>query len=78
MFIDKYPYTTKVDMFSLGAIFYKLLTRKPLFSGNTSDEILENNKRFKCNNNLKNCNDEIMDLLKSMLQKDPSKRITPE
>lgn len=51
-------------MFSLGAIFYKLLTRKPLFSGNTSDEILENNKRFKCNNHLKNCTNEMVDLLK--------------
>lgn len=50
MFIDKYPYTSKVDIFSMGCIFYRLLTRKPLFTGNTSEEILENNKRFKCNN----------------------------
>ncbi|CAD8072086.1 unnamed protein product [Paramecium primaurelia] len=78
MFIDKYPYTTKVDMFSLGSIFYKLLSRKSLFSGNNSDEILENNKRFKCNNHLKNCSHEIIDLLKQMLQKDPNKRISPE
>ncbi|CAD8176978.1 unnamed protein product [Paramecium octaurelia] len=78
MFIDKYPYTTKVDMFSLGAIFYKLLSRRSLFSGNNSDEILENNKRFKCNNHLKCCSNEILDLLKQMLQKDPNKRISPE
>ncbi|CAD8099538.1 unnamed protein product [Paramecium sonneborni] len=78
MFIDKYPYTTKVDMFSLGAIFYKLLSRKSLFSGNNSDEILENNKKFKCNNYFKSCSNEILDLLKQMLQKDPIKRISPE
>lgn len=46
MFIEKYPYTTKVDIFSLGAIFYKLLCKKCLFNGNTSEEILENNKKF--------------------------------
>ncbi|CAK89861.1 unnamed protein product (macronuclear) [Paramecium tetraurelia] len=76
MFIEKYPYTTKVDIFSLGAIFFKLLCRKPLFSGNTSDEILENNKKFLCNNYLKNCSDETIDLIKQMLQRDPNKRIS--
>ncbi|CAK86608.1 unnamed protein product (macronuclear) [Paramecium tetraurelia] len=78
MFIDKYPYTAKVDMFSLGVIFYRLLSRKSLFSGNNSDEILENNKKFRCNNHLKDCSNEISDLLKQMLQKDPNKRISPE
>ncbi|CAD8080627.1 unnamed protein product [Paramecium primaurelia] len=76
MFIEKYPYTTKVDIFSLGAIFYKLLCKKSLFSGNTSDELLENNKKFLCNNHLKNCSDETIDLIKQMLQKDPNKRIS--
>ncbi|CAD8101326.1 unnamed protein product [Paramecium sonneborni] len=76
MFIEKYPYTTKVDIFSLGAIFYKLLCKKSLFSGNTSDEILENNKKFLCNNHLKNCSDVTIDLIKQMLQKDPQKRIS--
>lgn len=64
MFIEKYPYTNKVDIFSLGAIFYKLLCKKSLFNGNTSDEILENNKKFLCNNHLKNCSDETIDLIK--------------
>ncbi|CAD8093862.1 unnamed protein product [Paramecium sonneborni] len=76
MFIEKYPYTTKVDVFSLGAIFYKLLCKKSLFTGNTSDEILENNKKFLCNNHLRNCNDLTIDLIKQMLQKDPNKRIS--
>ncbi|CAK87484.1 unnamed protein product (macronuclear) [Paramecium tetraurelia] len=76
MFIEKYPYTTKVDVFSLGAIFYKLLCKKPLFHGNTSEEILENNKKFLWNNHLKNCSDETIDLIKQMLQRDPNKRIS--
>lgn len=64
MFIEKYPYTTKVDIFSLGTIFYKLLCKKSLFNGNTSEEILENNKKFLWNNHLKNCSDETIDLIK--------------
>ncbi|CAD8083923.1 unnamed protein product [Paramecium primaurelia] len=76
MFIEKYPYTTKVDIFSLGTIFYKLLCKKSLFNGNTSEEILENNKKFLWNNHLKNCSDETIDLIKQMLQKDPNKRIS--
>lgn len=64
MFIEKYPYTTKVDIFSLGSIFYKLLSKKSLFTGNTSDEILENNKKLLWNNQLKNCSSETIDLIK--------------
>lgn len=37
LFQPGYPYDHKVDMFSLGVIFYKMLTRKSLFKGNTSE-----------------------------------------
>lgn len=33
MFVDRYPYNCKVDVFSMGAIFYKLVTRRSLFTG---------------------------------------------
>ena len=35
------PYTTKVDMWSLGCIIVELLTGDPLFPGNNEQELLE-------------------------------------
>ena len=35
------PYTTKVDMWSLGCIIVELLTGEPLFPANNEQELLE-------------------------------------
>jgi len=36
--------STKVDIFSLGSLFYNLLTGLSLFRGRTSQEVLNQNK----------------------------------
>ena len=36
-------YNCMADMFSCGVIFYIILTGRPLFKGNTPEEILEKN-----------------------------------
>jgi calcium-dependent protein kinase len=38
-------YDSKVDIWSLGIIFYILLSGKPPYSGKTKEEILENIKK---------------------------------
>ena len=38
------PFSTKADVFSLGTVFYKILTGKNLFHGINSYEILNQNK----------------------------------
>ncbi|CAK90261.1 unnamed protein product (macronuclear) [Paramecium tetraurelia] len=42
-------YNEKCDIFSLGVIFYKMLTQNDLFQGSNHDEVLEHNA--KCNTN---------------------------
>ncbi|CAD8095528.1 unnamed protein product [Paramecium sonneborni] len=72
-------YNEKCDIFSLGVIFYKMLTSNDLFQGSNHEEILENNA--KCNNNFDMLKGnakipkQAIDLLKKMLQIDPTLRI---
>jgi serine/threonine protein kinase len=40
---DKNGYSYKADIFSLGAVFYRLLTGKNLFIGSTAQERLKMN-----------------------------------
>ncbi|CAD8097547.1 unnamed protein product [Paramecium sonneborni] len=72
-------YNEKCDIFSLGVIFYKMLTLDDLFQGSNHEEILENNARCNVNFDMLNGNQKIpkqaIDLLKKMLQIDPTQRI---
>ncbi|CAD8179415.1 unnamed protein product [Paramecium pentaurelia] len=72
-------YNEKCDIFSLGVIFYKMLTQNDLFQGANHEEILENNARCNTNFELLNGNQKIpkqaIHLLKMMLQIDPTLRI---
>ncbi|CAD8212932.1 unnamed protein product [Paramecium pentaurelia] len=72
-------YNEKCDIFSLGVIFYKMLTQNDLFNGSNHDEILENNAKCITNFDLLNGNPKIskqaINLLKLMLQIDPTLRI---
>ncbi|CAD8070156.1 unnamed protein product [Paramecium sonneborni] len=65
------PYDFKVDIYSLGALLYVILTGKPLFKGATQTETIQLN----INNNLDFSNTQLsktcIDLLKNMLNKNP-------
>lgn len=41
--LRKLPYSYKADVFSAGSIFFNLLTRRYLFSGDTTEEIIHRN-----------------------------------
>lgn len=70
-------YGTNVDIFSVGIIFYILLTLKNPFFDGKKDNILKNNSQCKIDFDLdNNVSNQSMDLLKKMLKKDPSKRLT--
>ncbi|EGR32578.1 protein kinase domain protein [Ichthyophthirius multifiliis] len=74
-------YTTQCDIFSLGCIFYFLLTLKPLFMGKTTKETIELNKKCEIDFNkpeLQNINEQAKNLLQKMLEIDPQQRITAE
>jgi serine/threonine protein kinase len=67
------------DVFSAGLIFHYLLLGKSIFPGKKYNEILTQNRA--CNfdfaqSQYKEINSHAVDLLKKMLEKDPSKRIT--
>lgn len=68
-----HKYSKICDIFSLGAIFYRLLTDEDLFQGANAKEIYKNNQ--KCHFAL-HMDSTTEDLLQKMLQKDPNKRIT--
>lgn len=68
------PYSFKVDLFSLGALMYKLLCGKSLFSGKTSQEILEQNKKCRISfsdSSLRKVSKNTLNLLKSLLEVNP-------
>ncbi|CAD8174189.1 unnamed protein product [Paramecium octaurelia] len=73
-------YSTKVDIFSCGCIFYKLLTGKNVFEGDTFDEVLKKNKQGQIDFNLHIDQDYItvysLNLLQKMLLKNPINRIS--
>ena len=73
-------YTCKSDVFSVGSILYNLLTMKNLFHGKNYEAVM--NKNMECNishidYNLRKNSNESRDLVKELLQKDPSKRPNP-
>ncbi|CAD8189615.1 unnamed protein product [Paramecium pentaurelia] len=77
----KDSYNEKVDLFSVGCIFFKLVTTRDLFPGKTSNEILKMNKN--CNIDFKilqlyKLTPEETDLLINLLEIDPEKRISAE
>ena len=66
------------DVFSAGAIFHILLTKKTLFEGRKFDQVYENNRkmRFNLSSSLyKSIDSQAMDLLSKMLKIDPRERI---
>jgi len=68
----------KCDMFSLGCLFYRLLTGGKLFLGSTAKEVLENNKECYINPSkisflIKSI--QARNILMRMLESDPIKRI---
>ncbi|CAD8160999.1 unnamed protein product [Paramecium octaurelia] len=73
-------YTTKVDIFSCGCIFYKLLTGKNLFGGISFDEALKQNRMCQIEFNIpldqQYITEQSINLLQQMLMKNPKFRIS--
>ncbi|CAD8075470.1 unnamed protein product [Paramecium sonneborni] len=73
-------YTTKVDIFSCGCIFYKILTGKNLFGGISFDETLKQNRmcqiEFDLPHDLQHITEQSINLLQLMLHKNPKHRIS--
>lgn len=71
-------YDSGVDVFSAGIIFYILIMGKSPFKGKSFEEILNQNKLCKINLDIKKLkeNPVVQDLLKKMLEIDPSERIS--
>ncbi|CAD8138688.1 unnamed protein product [Paramecium pentaurelia] len=73
-------YNCKVDIFSAGCIFYKLLTGHSLFIGSNFDEVLNSNKTCYIDLDLPidgiYITEQSLDILKKMLNKNPKIRIS--
>ena len=67
------------DMFSVGVIFYIILTGRPLFKGNTPEEILDKNMRCDyqfSDRQWENISETAKDLVLKLLKESPDERIT--
>ncbi|CAD8076675.1 unnamed protein product [Paramecium sonneborni] len=73
-------YNCKVDIFSAGCIFYKLLTGHSLFFGQNFDEVLKSNKTCQIDLDLPidgiYITEQSIDILKKMLTKNPKIRVS--
>lgn len=72
-------YSPKCDVFSVGIIFFFMLTGTIPYDGEDFEEVLENNKKAVINfkvKELKNVTPIAMDLLKKMLELEPDNRPT--
>jgi hypothetical protein len=68
------PLDQRTDIFSLGVVFYELLTGTNPFSGKTYSEIITNITKIRPRP-IPNLNPALRDGIQKMLQKDPSKRL---
>jgi serine/threonine protein kinase len=66
------------DMFSLGCIFYKMLTGHYLFGGKTAKEVLQNNRKCIFSSSFDGLSLREKKLLQRMIDPNPATRITPE
>ncbi|CAK88475.1 unnamed protein product (macronuclear) [Paramecium tetraurelia] len=74
-------YNEKVDIFSVGCIFFKLVTKRDLFYGKTTNEILKLNRTCKIDLQILQIyklSQNELNLLKDLLELDPEKRISAE
>jgi len=74
-------YNCQSDIFSAGVIFYIILTGRPLFKGNTPEEILDKNMKCEYTFNdrqWENISVQAKDLVEKLLKVDPLERITAE
>ena len=73
-------FSPKCDIFSMGVIFYSLLTGNHVFEAESQDELISKNKRCKIKLREKyfKKNKTLMDLLLGMLEIDPQKRISAD
>jgi len=74
---ENVKYTTKCDVFSVGIIFFFMLTGKIPYDGDDFQQVLENNKKATIDFNikeLKNVTPVALELLKKMLNLNPNFR----
>lgn len=74
---ENVKYTTKCDVFSVGIIFFFMLTGKIPYDGDDFQQVLENNKKATIDfgiKELKNVTPVALDLLKRMLNLNPNFR----
>lgn len=70
------PYTFKSDVFSLGVIFFNMISGKQLFTGRTAQQALVKNIKCEVQEDIQNlkCSEQLKELLINMLLKNPEQR----
>lgn len=77
--IAQQPYDYKVDCWSIGVMLFEFLSGEYPFNTSKGESDLFNaiqNSKFSFNENWDSISDEAKDLVKGLLEKDPSKRLS--
>ncbi len=76
------PFTFKADIFSVGSIFYNLVTLSPLFCGRTPNEVImanrNQNPKLSVRLFVKQVSNDCRSLLNMMLDPQPHHRVSSE
>jgi serine/threonine protein kinase len=74
---DGKPYTEKGDVFSLGVMYYSMVSGKSPFRGRDYREIMESNRQAQLSfSSFQGISEECQVLICQMMERDPAKRIS--
>ncbi|CAD8132126.1 unnamed protein product [Paramecium pentaurelia] len=76
---QKFRFTSKVDMFGIGVILYRLMNRQPLFESDKTKDLLQQNKKCHFNKGYHNFyTNALNQVLIGLLEVNPNKRLSSD
>ncbi|CAD8111518.1 unnamed protein product [Paramecium sonneborni] len=76
---DRFIYTPQIDMFGIGVMLYRIMTKQPLFSAEKTKELINKNQKcFYVKHTISQYSNILNQILHGLLEFNPKKRLTAE